>query len=287
MTYKQWYQEYLRLYKRKLAEKTRESYTRLDALISPIIGEKELEAITPDDIQAAIISAEETAGGRQAQLVYTLLHAVFRRAVRSKHLRENPVEAVDKPEHEGKQGRAIEGADWQRLAPIISGDVAFALMAFAGLRRGETLALRRADVDFSAGMIHVCRQRVRVGGQLVTAPPKSAAGTRDVPIAPELEPILREAVRFLLPNALIVPIAPETLAHKWRDAQRKAAIVEPYRLHDLRHTYATRLVLAGVNIRVLQYAIGHASYQLTMQTYTHIGASAAKSELSRVYASLH
>ena len=160
-------------------------------------------------------------------------------------------------------------------------------MAFAGLRRGETLALRRADVDFSAGMIHVCRQRVRVGGQIVTAPPKSAAGTRDVPISPELEPILREAVRFLLPNALIVPIAPETLAHKWRDAQRKAAIAEPYRLHDLRHTYATRLVLAGVNIRVLQYAIGHASYQLTMQTYTHIGASAAKSELSRVYASLH
>lgn len=98
---------------------------------------------------------------------------------------------------------------------------------------------------------------------------------------------MREAVRFLLPNALIVPIAPETLAHKWRDAQRKAAIAEPYRLHDLRHTYATRLVLAGVNIRVLQYAIGHASYQLTMQTYTHIGASAAKSELSRVYASLH
>lgn len=287
MTYKQWYQEYLRLYKRKLAEKTRESYTRLDTLISPIIGEKELEAITPDDIQAAIISAEETAGGRQAQLVYTLLHAVFRRAVRSKHLRENPVEAVDKPEHEGKQGRAIEGADWQRLAPIISGDVAFALMAFAGLRRGETLALRRADVDFSAGMIHVCRQRVRVGGQLVTAAPKSAAGTRDVPISPELEPILREAVRFLLPNALIVPIAPETLAHKWRDAQRKAGIAETYRLHDLRHTYATRLVLAGVNIRVLQYAIGHASYQLTMQTYTHIGASAAKSELSRVYASLH
>ena len=84
-----------------------------------------------------------------------------------------------------------------------------------------------------------------------------------------------------------MPIAPETLAHKWRDAQRKAAIAEPYRLHDLRHTYATRLVLAGVNIRVLQYAIGHASYQLTMQTYTHIGASAAKSELSRVYASLH
>lgn len=287
MTYKQWYQEYLRLYKRKLAEKTRESYTRLDALISPVIDEKELEAITPDDIQAAIISAEETAGIRQAQLAFTLLHAVFRRAVRSKHLRENPVEAVDKPEHEGKQGRAIEGADWQRLAPIISGDVAFALMAFAGLRRGETLALRRADVDFSAGVLHVCRQRVRVGGQLVTAPPKSSAGIRDVPISPELEPILRAAVRFLLPSALLVPIAPETLARRWRAAQIAAGIQQTYRLHDLRHTYATRLVLAGVNLRVLQYTIGHADYQLTLKTYTHINPFSAKTELSRVYALLH
>lgn len=287
MNYAQWYQTYMSLYKRRLSDKTRESYARLDQLINPIIGAKPLEAITPDDIQAALVAAEDQAGSRQAQLVYTLLHAVFRRAVRSKHLRENPVEAVDKPDHETQQGRAIEGANWQRLAPIISGDVAFALMAFGGLRRGETLALRRADVDFSAGVLHVCRQRVRVGGQLVTAPPKSAAGIRDVPISPELEPILREAVRFLLPNALIVPIAPETLAHKWRDAQRKAGITSPYRLHDLRHTYATRLVLAGVNIRVLQYAIGHADYQLTMKTYTHIGASAAKSELSRVYDSLH
>lgn len=287
MNYAQWYQTYMSLYKRRLSDKTRESYARLDQLINPIIGAKPLEAITPDDIQAALVAAEDQAGSRQAQLVYTLLHAVFRRAVRSKHLREDPVEAVDKPDHEGKQGRAIEGGDWERLSPLIVGNVAFALMAFAGLRRGETLALRRCDIDLQTGVIHVCRQRVRVHGQLVTAPPKSSAGIRDVPISPELEPILREAVRFLLPNGLLVPIAPETLAHKWRDAQRKAGITSPYRLHDLRHTYATRLVLAGVNIRVLQYAIGHADYQLTMKTYTHIGASAAKSELSRVYDSLH
>lgn len=287
MNYAQWYQTYMSLYKRRLSDKTRESYARLDQLVNPIIGAKPLEAITPDDIQAALVAAEDQAGSRQAQLVYTLLHAVFRRAVRSKHLRENPVEAVDKPDHEGKQGRAIEGGDWERLSPLIVGNVAFALMAFAGLRRGETLALRRCDIDLQTGVIHVCRQRVRVHGQLVTAPPKSSAGIRDVPISPELEPLLHDAVRYLLPNGLLVPIAPETLAHKWRDAQRKAGITSPYRLHDLRHTYATRLVLAGVNIRVLQYAIGHASYQLTMQTYTHIGASAAKSELSRVYASLH
>ena len=280
MTYKQWYQEYLRLYKRKLAEKTRESYTRLDTLISPIIGEKELEAITPDDIQAAIISAEETA-------VYTLLHAAFRRAVRSGHIRQSPVEAVDKPDHEGKQGRAIEGADWQLLAPTISGDVAFALACFAGLRRGEVLGLRRGDIDLEAGLIRVERQRVRVGGQIVTAPPKSSAGVRVVPISPELLPILTRAVRFLLPAAYLVPISPETLGRRWSVAQKTAGITAPYRLHDLRHTYATRLMLEGINPRVLQYVIGHSDFGFTVSTYTHVGAAAAKTELSRVYKSLH
>ena len=287
MTYKQWYQEYLRLYKRKLAEKTQESYTRLNALISPIICTKELEAITPDDIQTAIISAEETAGCRQAQLVYTLLHAAFRRAVRSGHIRQSPVEAVDKPDHEGKQGRAIEGADWQLLAPIIRESVAFSLACFAGLRRGEVLGLRRGDIDLEAGLIRIERQRVRVRGQLVTAPPKSSAGVRIVPISPELAPILTKAVRYLLPAAYLVPISPETLGRRWNTAQKAAGIKALYRFHDLRHTYATRLVLEGINLRVLQYVIGHADYQLTVSTYTHIGAAAAKIELSRVYNSLH
>lgn len=287
MTYKQWYQEYLRLYKRKLAEKTQESYTRLNALISPIIGTKELEAITPDDIQTAIISAEETAGCRQAQLVYTLLHAAFRRAVRSGHIRQSPVEAVDKPDHEGKQGPRHRGRDWQLLAPIIRESVAFSLACFAGLRRGEVLGLRRGDIDLEAGLIRIERQRVRVRGQLVTAPPKSSAGVRIVPISPELAPILTKAVRYLLPAAYLVPISPETLGRRWNTAQKAAGIKALYRFHDLRHTYATRLVLEGINLRVLQYVIGHADYQLTVSTYTHIGAAAAKIELSRVYNSLH
>lgn len=287
MTYSEWFTQYMSLYKRKISDKTRESYLRLAQLVAPIIGAKPLEAITPDDIQAAIISAEETAGGRQAQLVYTLLHAAFRRAVRSGHIRQSPVEAVDKPEHEGKQGRAIEGADWQLLAPIIRESVAFSLACFAGLRRGEVLGLRRGDIDLEAGLIRVERQRVRVGGQIVTAPPKSSAGVRVVPISPELLPILARAVRFLLPAAYLVPISPETLGRRWSATQKAAGITAPYRLHDLRHTYATRLMLEGINPRVLQYVIGHSDFSFTVSTYTHVGAAAAKTELSRVYKSLH
>ena len=58
MTYSEWFTQYMSLYKRKISDKTRESYLRLAQLVAPIIGAKPLEAITPDDIQAAIISAE-------------------------------------------------------------------------------------------------------------------------------------------------------------------------------------------------------------------------------------
>lgn len=285
MTYAEWYGQYLSLYKRKLAPKTRESYARLHRLLEPLHG-VQLAQLTPDAIQAALIGVELAAGSRQAQLAYTLLHGCLKRAARSRHISANPADAIDKPEHEPAEGRAINEADWNRLQPELLADVGFALMAYAGLRRGEALALRRGDVDLAAGLIHVSRQRLRVDGQLQTLPPKSRAAVRDVPIEPELDAALRR-LPLMLPNTLLVPCSPETLARRWRRAQERAGIEQPYRLHDLRHTYATRMVRAGVNVRVLQYMVGHSSLELTMQTYTHIDGAAALAEVSRVRKSLH
>ena len=287
MTYSEWHSLYLSLYKRDLKPKTSESYARLHALLVPVLGAMELNSITPDHIQAALVAIEDSAGSRQAQLAFTLLRASFARAVRSKHLKESPVDAIDKPKHHSAKGRAIRGADWELLRPIILEQPAFALAAFAGLRRGELLGLLREDVDLSAGVIHVRRQLVRVAGHLVTSTPKSEAGIRDVPILPELLPVLQCACRLLHPRARIVPIAPETLDHRWRAAQEAADIQQPYRLHDLRHTYATRLIAAGCNVNAVQYLLGHSSYQLTADTYTHLDGYDAAQAVRRVSASLH
>lgn len=287
MTYGEWYSQYLTLYCRKQAPKTLEGKARLAALLAPHLNGLQLEAISAEHIQGALLAIEDAAGPRQAQLAYALLHAVFRRACRSRLLPWSPVEAIDRPEHEPREGRAITGEDWAQLLPAITEDVAFSLMAFAGLRRGEVLGLLRADVDLSARVLHVHRQKVRVAGRLSAGRPKSAAGVRDVPILDELLPQLTRACRLLLPSAPLVRCSPETLARRWRTAQEDAGIAQPYRLHDLRHTYATRLVLAGCNPRVLQYVIGHADLSLTMRTYTHIGPQEAVQELSRLKLSLH
>lgn len=270
MTYAEWNALYFQLYKRKIKPKTRESYDRLNELLTPILGGLDVAAITPDYIQAALIWVEDQAGSRQAQLAYTLLCASFARALKSGHATRNPVDAVDKPEHHAKQGRAIKGKDWERLKPVILGDVAFALGAYAGLRRGEILALRREDVDFDAGFIHVHRQLVRIKGEIVEQSPKSDAGRRYVPIEQELRSVLQYACKLKHPRARIVTVSPETLNHRWKRAQEGEGIKQTYRLHDLRHTYATRWVEAGATINVVQYNLGHASYQLTADTYTHM-----------------
>lgn len=287
MTYDTWFETYMSLYKRGLRPKTRESYARLHALLSPLLGPLCLTVITPDDIQRALLAVEDATGSRQAQIAFAQLHAIFRRAVRSRHIDRSPVDAIDKPVHVTRKARTITGEDWAALLPELLSSPAFALVAFAGLRRGEVLGLRRGDIDFSTGMIHVERQRLRVAGRLVTCPPKSAAGDRFVPIAPELLPILHELTRSMLPCAPLFSCAPETLNHQWQRLQKRAAIREPYRLHDLRHTCITRLVLAGAIPRVVQYIAGHSSLEMTMAIYTHVGPIEAKTEFSRLSASLH
>lgn len=286
MTFSEWLSVYMTLYKRNLAPKTRESYDRLQGLLAPILGALDLASVSPDAIQAALNLIADQNGSRQAQLAYALIHAALTRAVRSRHLPFNPADAVDKPPHDGTKGKSISEDDWTLLEPIIDSDVAFALMARAGLRRGELLALRWGDVDLAARQIKVSKQAVRVARKLQSTAPKSCAGSRCVPIEPQLLQILRRDF-VLSPSARIVSCAPETLARRWRRAQLEAGISQPYRLHDLRHTFATRMVAAGCALPILQYMIGHSSYQLTISTYTHIGANHAVCELDRISAALH
>lgn len=286
MTFSEWMQTYLQIYKRDLAPKTRESYDRLQGLMLPILGSRALASVTPDDLQMAINHVADVAGTRQAQLAYALLHASLARAVKSRHVPYNACDALDKPKHQTQRGRAVSEADWTLLQPVIDGELSFALMARAGLRRGELLALRWCDVDLTARLIRVNSQLVRVGGLLNSKAPKSCAGVRCVPIEPKLLQILKRAYR-LTPTQRIEPCAPETLARRWRRAQLEAGIEQPYRLHDLRHTYATRMIAAGCDLKHLQYMIGHSSFQLTADTYTHIDAGHALRELDRVAEFLH
>lgn len=282
MNYAHWYAQYLQLYKRKLAPKTRESYDQVTRMyILPAVADLQLDEITPEHVQMAINAAADR-GGRQAQVVFSVFHAVMRRAYRSRLISWNPVDAIDKPEHEQEQGKALSAADLQLTEPLIREDLSLSLALYAGLRRGEICGLQWGDVDLKAGVLHVRRQRCRACGEMVTKTPKSRAGVRDIPIDPQLLPQLKAAFR-LRPSAWVVDVMPEQITRRWNKIQSNVPMTEHYRLHDLRHTYGSRLVLDGVNLRVVQYLMGHSKIDITMRVYSHCRASDALKELRRVY----
>lgn len=288
-----WLELWLETYKkRKIRPKTMESYRRvLDAYILPALGDIPLEALTPEDCQMTINRVIDKGYTRQSQIVYTLLRAAFARAVKSRRLPDSPMESIDKPDHEKQHGRAMTAADQAAVLAVADSCrywPGIALMLYAGLRRGEVVALTWGDIDLRAGVIHVQRCAVRVAGELRIGPTKSDAGDRIIPISHALLPILR-AAHHRTPWGRVCGCAPETLGHNWRRLQQRAGIARPYTLHDLRHTCATAWVGRGMILKSAQYLLGHATLALTADLYAHADLDRISADFARIdaLASLH
>lgn len=284
MLFCSWYNAWITVWCRRLRPSTLASYTSLYRLyLQPYWAEKTLDSIMPEDIQIAVDRALDAGHGRTAELLYDVLRACFRRAVRVRHLERSPVDGVDSPAFARKIVSALSDevlhqfcteAVKQPLWP------AYALMLFAGLRRGEVIALRWCDVDLPGGVLHVRQNAVSVDGSLRVGAPKSVAGLRDVPLIDPLPDILRArrvaALRAGCAGAqrpVIVSsttggmVTPSGLQSGLRRMQRAVPALEGVTLHALRHTYATRLQEQGLNIKSLQYVLGHSSSRLTLDTY--------------------
>ena len=278
VTLNEYFDTFMRVFCADLRPRTKEEYWRLYRLhIVNTLGSSDMESVTPEEIQETINQAADH-GSRSAEAVFVLLRAVFRRALRSRRIDWSPLEALDRPKHRQQPGRALTREDLEKARPWLLDELGLALAAYAGLRRGEIAGLRWSDVDLANHQIHIsrCRQRIGVGE------PKSASGCRSVPIDPEILPLIK--AEYSLGGGYCLPYAPEYLSHRWADVQRVAGLSQHYRLHDLRHTYITRLAAAGVPPHILQYLAGHASLSTTSAIYTHITASDAQDSLATLYA---
>lgn len=155
-----------------------------------------------------------------------------------------------------------------------------AVCAFAGLRRGEASALKVSDVDFMRQEVHVRRQvQWTDDGRMEIRGPKY--NSERTIFAPEgLVTILAEHVRlyrggddpdrWLFPSSRddALPAHAATVGRWWRIVRQKVEI--DYRLHDLRHFYASGLIAAGCDVVTVQRALGHSSASVTLDTYGHL-----------------
>jgi integrase len=151
------------------------------------------------------------------------------------------------------------------------------LLGTTGLRLGEALGLHWDDIDWDREEIRVRRSAKRVKGQgIIEEPPKTKHGVRNVDITPSLVRALRgeqdkqKLARVETP--LVFPTATgkhldQTRIHLHFRADRAKAGVPRYRIHDLRHTVVSHLLMAGVPDFEVTRKVGHSSSSFTKDRY--------------------
>ena len=163
------------------------------------------------------------------------------------------------------------------------------LVALTGLRRGEVAALRWGDIDLDEATLTVHEQIVVVDGQDLLGPPKSASSRRTIALDKITIGLLRGLWRTHRHNLtatgrnrdgyVFVDARGSRLRPDYLTRRLGALITEcglpPIRLHDLRHGAASLALAAGVNMKVVQEMLGHASIITTADIYTSVLSEAA------------
>ena len=249
------------------------------------VGDLPLDAVAPEDLIVLLSPIVAKGYTRQAQLVQILLGAALRDAVKRRIIPWSPMDAVDKIQHKSKFTAWLtpdQSAQLLRSARD-AGDplyIAWLLGLCCGLRRGEILGLRRSDVDFEGGVLHVRRQLIRVDGKLLETVPKTMNSVRDIP----LPTVVADQLRFVTRDR-IVPATADRLQNGLEAACRRADVPR-ITLHGLRHSMAAVAASEGVAIKVLQEIMGHAQYSTTADVYAHVDRTAVRIAARRVAARL-
>jgi len=239
---------------------------------------------------------------RTVRYVHTIVHSALRAAVRDGLLLANPADKADPPS--AKEAASPEMRFWkaeemraflaQREAAEDELLCAWSLLVSTGMRRGEALALRWADVDFDRGRLSVRRSAglVKDPGQtqrVVIGATKSGKA-RTVDLDPATLAMLRAhrarqgtlALALARDDCYVLADLegrvrqPERLSRRFETAVRQARkalgedAVPEIRLHDLRHTHATLLLAAGVPVKVVSERLGHANATITLGVYAHV-----------------
>ena len=185
-----------------------------------------------------------------------------------RHYRERPRERFLTPEEYRQLGRALREAE-AREAPWPQAVAAIRLLLLTGCRKSEILTLRWDDVD-------------RVNGELRLRDAKS--GPRMVPLTPPLMAVLDgipqpDGNRWVIPGRKPEAHLPD-LKHYWKTIAARASLKD-VRIHDCRHSYASRALALGHSLSMIGRLLGHAKVATTAR-YAHLLRDAEKAAASRV-----
>jgi len=256
--------EYLRyadLHHKRAGDDIPRVQTWLDAF-----GATPAEDVKPSQVEE-VMATLKTRGMEPATIARRLvvLKAIYNRAVREGEISRNPVSRVQPPKFDNRIVRYLTPDEESRLFSALPEKLhpLVTIALHTGCRQGELLRLIWGDVDFESRTILVREaksgesRRVVMNSRVLAT--LSALAGKENPSGP------------VFANTLGKPLDGGNLRREFEWAVRKAGIA-PFRFHDLRHTFASRLAMNGANDRTLQTLLGHKSQAMILR-YAHLGPS--------------
>lgn len=207
--------------------------------------------------------------------------------------------SINKPTVSSKELSLLDLEEQNRLENFLRADidntkVGILITMHTGLRIGEICALSWDDIDFKNNVIHVRHTVARIKDNLsessskfVIDLPKTSSSIRDIPISSFLLPILKKLKQntkfpYIVSNTASFT-NPRTYEYRYHKVLNECGI-ESVNYHVLRHTFATRCINAGVDVKSLSEILGHANVSITLNTYVHSSLEMKRAQLEKTFA---
>ena len=304
ITVREWLATWLDAIRAEVAPRTAERYGEIvNNFLAPALGNLQLSKLAPVHIQdtyngwAAGGRRDGKAGPLSPQTrrhIHRILGAALGRAVEQQLIARNPCDAFKKrlPKVERHEMATLTADQAQRLLDAIRHHRVYwpVLIAVAtGMRRGEVLALRWRNADLDRGSLRVVESLEQTkAGLRFKAPKSEKARAIALPAfandelhrlkREQAEELLRLGIRqggdtllFARADGNLMP--PRSLTHEFAKVAGCVKDIPRVRFHDLRHSHATQLLVAGVHPKVVQERLGHSSISVTLDLYSHVTAT--------------
>ena len=262
--------------------------------IVPAWGHRKLDSISNAEVRAWVADLNRRRSAATTKKAYNALHQMFRAAVSDRRIPFDPCQDVPLPPEHCAEQRFLTVEQANTLADAIEPRfrALVLLAAFGGLRYGELAALRRGRVDVLRGRVTVAESMVDIAGYpLSFSEPKTKRSRRTVPlprrVVRELEAHLAhyagpQAGALVFTGPTGAPLRRAGFGRLWWEPATKAAGLDPFRFHALRHTFVALSIAAGCDARKVSIRAGHSSVAFTLDRYGHLFEDDEQGDMDRL-----
>lgn len=260
-------------HEKTIAYNTAKSYRPAVERAKEEFGKEKISEITPQQIAGYISRfAKQGRSQKNVNTQLQIIRQVFDYAAVNGLVTANPAQPVKSPRGLPRNFRTPPTpAEVKIIKETAKSHLLPALIYYTGARFGEALALRWEDVDFKSKRITINKSVYYVSTTPKIKQPKTAKGTRKVPLLDALEAHLspQKARGYIFTQdggkSPLFRSQAERLFKSW---QKETGLT--ITAHQIRHGYATALLEAGIDAKIAQVLLGHAQISTTLDIYTHV-----------------